>query len=100
MEEWNGFEYGPLRVENAEVRQIRCGEKHFCILPKSQFIILLRLMSCYGQAVSQTLLQAGIASAGCLRTMVCRLRKFLKQYFGNAVRVIKLSSYGYKLACY
>lgn len=98
MEQWNDFKYGPLRIEDVQARQIRCDQNNIHTLNRVEFIVLIRLMTCYGRAVSRDILLAGLTSDCALRVAVCRLRKFLKSNFRNVVSIERRSRFGYSLS--
>ena len=98
MEQWIGFEYGPLRIEDVEGNTVRCMDINLYILNKTEFTVLLRLMTCYGRAVSRELLLCGLSSEHHLRVAICRLRQFLESHFGNSLSIDGRRSFGYKLS--
>lgn len=98
MEQWNCFKYGPLRIEDVQLCQIRCDQNTIYTLSRAEFFVLLRLMTCYGRAVSRELLLCGLSSEHHLRVAICRLRQFLESHFGNSLSIDGRRSFGYKLS--
>lgn len=98
MEQWNGFKYGPLRVEDGEECTVRCVDNNVYRLGKAEFALLLRLMTCYGKPVSGDVLAQGLSGEGVLRVVTCRLRKFLRDNLGKSIRIDTRHGFGYKLS--
>ncbi len=97
MEQWDDFKYGPLQVFSTEGRLMKFNST-VVNLGKASFTAMLRLMVCHGGVVSQALLVQGLASDSTLRLAICRLRKFLKQYFGDMLTIKTVRQYGYRLS--
>lgn len=97
MESWDGLKYGPLGIASVSERRVQCEDAVYQ-LRTAEFITLLRLMACQGSAVSRFVLVRGLANEYTLRLTICRLRKFLKEHFGDLVEIERRSSFGYKLS--
>ena len=97
METWDQLTYGPLTIEIASKYIVRCGDSVIS-LGQAEFIVLLRLMACQGGAVSMDMLEFGLTSNAMLRLTICRLRKRLFKYLGQAVAIETSRQYGYRLS--
>jgi DNA-binding response OmpR family regulator len=97
MQHWDDFTYGPLQVFSTAGRLLKF-DNTIVGLGRSSFTVMLRLMACQGGVVSQASLIRGLSSGCTLRLAICRLRRFLKQYFGTMVTIKTVRQYGYRLS--
>ncbi len=97
METWDGVYYGPLEVTEAARRLVRLGGDVFR-LGRTEFTILLRLITCRGGVVSHSMLACGLRSDYAIRFAIHRLRKRLLKHIGDSIVIEHVRQYGYKLS--
>ena len=97
METWDTINYGPLEIVQVAKRLIRLTDV-VLRLGRTEFTILLRLLTCRGGVVSHSMLARGLRSDYVIRFAIYRLRKRLLDHVGGAIAIEHVRQYGYKLS--